>query len=75
MKDAFAPAGPIIRADILLTPGMIPIVQWLTVPDGRSKGSGVVVFENKEAAQNAIKQFNGMEMGNRQISVREDRYV
>lgn len=63
LKDLFAAAGPVIRADILLT------------PDGRSKGSGVVVFETKEAAQDAIKRFDGMEMSNRQIMVREDRYV
>lgn len=43
--------------------------------DGRSKGSGVVVFETKDAAQNAIAQFNGAQMENRQITVREDRYV
>eukprot|EP01126_Amoeba_proteus_P014176 TRINITY_DN1614_c0_g2_i3.p1 TRINITY_DN1614_c0_g2~~TRINITY_DN1614_c0_g2_i3.p1 ORF type:complete len:210 (+),score=48.54 TRINITY_DN1614_c0_g2_i3:294-923(+) len=63
LKDTFAEIGSIVRADILQT------------PDGRSRGSGVVIYESKESAQIAITRFNGHNFDGRQISVREDRYV
>ena len=44
-------------------------------PDGRPKGSGIVIFDNADDARNAIQQFNGYEWQGRNIEVREDRYA
>jgi RNA recognition motif-containing protein len=46
-----------------------------TGPDGRPKGSGIVVFESPEDARNAIQQFNGFDWQGRMLEVREDRYA
>jgi len=40
-------------------------------PDGRAKGSGIVVFSTPEDAQNAIQMYNGFDWNGRQIEVRE----
>jgi len=45
MKDLFREAGAIIRADVA------------TFPDGRPKGTGIVVFETHEDAKNAVGRF------------------
>lgn len=66
LKDLFrgaARAGGVIRADVHIG------------PDGRPKGSGIVVFENPEDARNAIQQFNGYDWQGRLIEVREDRFA
>jgi RNA recognition motif-containing protein len=42
MKDLFREAGSIIRADVAM------------FPDGRPKGTGIVVFESHEDAKNAV---------------------
>ncbi|KFA61349.1 hypothetical protein S40285_05861 [Stachybotrys chlorohalonatus IBT 40285] len=66
LKDLFRQAariGGVIRADVHLG------------PDGRPKGSGIVVFENPEDARTAIQQFNGYDWQGRQLEVREDRYA
>lgn len=55
--------GAVIRADIHLG------------PDGRPKGSGIVVFESVNDARNAIQQFNGFDWQGRPLEVREDRYA
>lgn len=44
-------------------------------PDGRPKGSGIVVFESPDDARNAIQQFNGYDWQGRMLEVREDRYA
>uniref|UniRef100_A0A8H7NIE0 RRM domain-containing protein n=1 Tax=Bionectria ochroleuca TaxID=29856 RepID=A0A8H7NIE0_BIOOC len=44
-------------------------------PDGRPKGSGIVVFESPDDARNAITQFNGYDWQGRVLEVREDRYA
>lgn len=44
-------------------------------PDGRSKGSGIVAFDNPADAQNAIQQFNGYDWQGRILEVREDRFA
>jgi hypothetical protein len=44
-------------------------------PDGRPKGSGIVVFESPDDARNAIQQFNGYEWQGRLLEVREDRFA
>jgi hypothetical protein len=58
-----ARAGGVIRADVHLG------------PDGRPKGSGIVVFEHPDDARNAIQQFNGYDWQGRMLEVREDRYA
>ncbi|KAL2268154.1 hypothetical protein VTJ83DRAFT_3000 [Remersonia thermophila] len=66
LKDLFRQAarvGGVIRADVHLG------------PDGRPKGSGIVVFESPEDARNAIQQFNGYDWQGRTLEVREDRFA
>ena len=55
--------GAVIRADIHVG------------PDGRPKGSGIVVFESANDARNAIQQFNGYDWQGRPLEVREDRFA
>lgn len=63
IKDLFRSAGNVIRADIHLT------------PDGRPKGTGVVLFETIEEARNAQATFNRYQWQGRIIEVREDRFA
>lgn len=63
LKDLFRGAGNVVRSDINLG------------PDGRSKGSGVILFETAQEAQNAIQQFNGYEFNGRHLDVKEDRFA
>ncbi|KAI1204163.1 RNA-binding domain-containing protein [Annulohypoxylon truncatum] len=66
LKDLFRQAarnGQVIRADVHLG------------PDGRPKGSGIVMFEHPEDTRNAIQQFNGFEWQGRLLEVREDRFA
>ncbi|KAK4051148.1 g-strand binding protein [Microbotryomycetes sp. JL201] len=62
LKDLFRPAGSIIRADIKYA------------PDGSPSGTGFVVFENVEDAQNAISMYNGYDFQGSVLEVREDRF-
>ncbi|KAI1149718.1 hypothetical protein F4825DRAFT_39003 [Nemania diffusa] len=66
LKDLFRQAarnGAVIRADVHLG------------PDGRPKGSGIVMFESPDDARSAIQQFNGFEWQGRMLEVREDRFA
>jgi len=66
LKDLFRQAaqnGAVIRADVHIG------------PDGRPKGSGIVVFESPLDAQNAIQNFNGYDWHGRPLEVREDRFA
>jgi hypothetical protein len=66
LKDLFRQAarvGGVIRADVHMG------------PDGRPKGSGIVVFESPEDARNAIQQYNGYDWQGRVLEVREDRFA
>ncbi|KND93329.1 putative RNA-binding protein [Tolypocladium ophioglossoides CBS 100239] len=66
LKDLFRQAariGGVIRADVHIG------------PDGRPKGSGIVVFESPDDARNAIQQFNGYDWQGRMLEVREDRFA
>lgn len=63
LKDLFRTAGNIVRADINMG------------PDGRPRGSGIVVFATPEDAQNAIQMYNGFDWNGRVIEVREDRFA
>lgn len=55
--------GAVLRADVHLG------------PDGRPKGSGIVMFEHPDDTRNAIQQFNGFEWQGRPLEVREDRFA
>ncbi|KAF4536268.1 Rnp domain-containing protein [Lasiodiplodia theobromae] len=66
LKDLFRQAahtGSVLRADVHQT------------PDGRMKGSGIVVFETPDDARNAIQQFNGYDWQGRTLEVKEDRFA
>jgi len=63
LKDMFRSAGTIVRADVMM------------LPNGKSKGQGTVLFENKAAAQSAIEMFDNTEIQGRKIVVHEDRYA
>ena len=62
-NNGIARVGGVIRADVHMG------------PDGRPKGSGIVVFESPDDARNAIQQFNGYDWQGRMLEVREDRYA
>ena len=62
-EPSLAQQGAVIRADVHQG------------PDGRPKGSGIVVFETAEDARNAIAQFNGYDWQGRMLEVREDRFA
>lgn len=54
--------------------GTVESVNVITDRDtGRSKGFGFVEMNSDAEAQEAIKQFNGQELGGRQIKVDEAR--
>lgn len=53
--------GPVAHADVLLG------------RDGRSKGCGVVEYQNPEDAQTAIRKLNDVVLMGRPVFVREDR--
>lgn len=63
IKDLFRDAGSVVRADVH------------QAPDGRPKGTGVVIFETEEDAKKAIETFNGYEWHGRKIEVREDKFA
>lgn len=61
LKDFMRQAGNVDKATILET------------NDGRSKGAGIVLYQNPKDAKRAIQKLNNMELHGRQIFVREDR--
>lgn len=61
LKDLFKIAGAVIRCDIFQT-------------QGRSKGTGVVLYETSADASNAISRLNGYEFHGRPLEVRLDKY-
>jgi len=63
LKDAFRPAGNVIRADVLL------------LSNGKSKGQGTVLFETKAEAVKAIELFDNTEIQGRVINVHEDKFA
>lgn len=60
LKDHMREIGPVENAKIF------------QMHDGRSKGSGLVTFENAEDAQRAIQELNQTEFQGREITVRAD---
>ncbi|KAF9325120.1 hypothetical protein BG006_011380 [Podila minutissima] len=61
LKDFMREIGPVAHADVLLG------------RDGRSKGCGVVEYQNPEDAQEAIRKLNDVVLMGRPVFVREDR--
>ncbi|TPX56228.1 hypothetical protein PhCBS80983_g04698 [Powellomyces hirtus] len=61
LKDFMRAAGEVVFADIL------------TLPEGRSKGCGVVEFTTPEEAQKAIRDLSETQLMNRPVFIREDR--
>ena len=59
IKDHFAAAGPIIRADVVTS-------------RGKSKGMGTVEFADRSTAERAIQMFDRTEFKGREVFVRED---
>lgn len=59
LKDFFKMVAPVRRADIF------------TDADGRSKGSGVIEFENEADAQHVIDSLNRTELDGRVVELRE----
>ena len=62
LKDAFAEAGTVVSANV--------IIDKMT---GRSRGFGFVEMSSDEEADKAIDMINGKEMDGRKISVNEAR--
>jgi len=58
LKDASAPYGRVVRADIDL------------LPDGRSQGSGVVVFASRQEAERCARGLNGQTLEGRVLNAR-----
>ncbi|KAF9927605.1 hypothetical protein FBU30_003027 [Linnemannia zychae] len=61
LKDFMREIGPVAHADVLLG------------RDGRSKGCGVVEYQNAEDARAAIRKLNDVVLMGRPVFVREDR--
>ena len=61
LKDLFKQIGRVIRADVGQD------------ETGKSKGYGLVEYENASDAEAAIAELNGKELKGRAISIREDR--
>jgi len=63
LKDHFKQVGDVVYADVFIN------------EEGRSKGCGIVEFENRNIALKAIQQLTDSELDGRYIFVREDREV
>ncbi|KAF9400427.1 hypothetical protein BGX21_004336 [Mortierella sp. AD011] len=61
LKDFMREIGPVAHADVLLG------------HDGRSKGCGVVEYQNADDAKTAIRKLNDVVLMGRPVFVREDR--
>ncbi|KAG0320365.1 hypothetical protein BGZ99_004557 [Dissophora globulifera] len=61
LKDFMRQIGPVAHADVLLN------------ADGRSKGCGVVEYQNADDAREAIRKLNDVVLMGRAVFVREDR--
>lgn len=61
LKDKFRECGNVVYANVMRG------------DDNRSKGWGIVEYENVEEAEAAINTLNGIELDGRPILVREDR--
>lgn len=53
--------------------GTVISCEILRLPDGRSKGCGIVEFETTDSSLRAVRELNNTDLSGRQIFVREDR--
>ncbi|CAD6911083.1 unnamed protein product [Tilletia controversa] len=61
LKDFMKAAGEVVFAEVL------------TLPNGMSKGCGIVEYDNPEDAQRAIRELSDTPLNDRNVFVREDR--
>src|SRR6266480_423328 len=61
LKDFMRQAGEVLFADVLL------------LPNGISKGCGIVEYATREQAQNAVNTLSNQNLMGRLVYVREDR--
>jgi len=61
LKDFMREAGNVVFAEVM------------TLPNGMSKGCGVVEYSTREEAQKAIAELNEQSLLGRQLFIREDR--
>lgn len=61
LKDFMRQAGEVVYADIL------------KLPDGKSKGCGVVEYATAQEARDAVERLSNQFLNGRQVYVREDR--
>ncbi|KAK0538931.1 g-strand binding protein [Tilletia horrida] len=61
LKDFMKAAGEVVFAEVL------------TLPNGMSKGCGIVEYEHPEDAQRAIRELSDTPLNDRNVFVREDR--
>jgi RNA recognition motif-containing protein len=62
LQDVFGKFGNVVGSDINLN------------HEGRSRGTGIVLFETPADAQKAITALNGTEVNGRNVDVRVDRF-
>eukprot|EP00657_Telonema_sp_P-1_P008180 TRINITY_DN288_c0_g1_i7.p1 TRINITY_DN288_c0_g1~~TRINITY_DN288_c0_g1_i7.p1 ORF type:complete len:175 (-),score=57.26 TRINITY_DN288_c0_g1_i7:240-764(-) len=63
LKGTFAQIGDVVEAEVIFH-----------ADSGRSKGWGTVRFATPEAAQESIQRFGGVELANRPMVCRMDRF-
>ncbi|KAE8249003.1 hypothetical protein A4X13_0g5382 [Tilletia indica] len=61
LKDFMKAAGEVVFAEVL------------TLPNGMSKGCGIVEYDNPDDAQRAIRELSDTPLNDRNVFVREDR--
>lgn len=62
LKDIAKNYGSVVRSDVMLN------------PDGTSKGYGLLVFNTREEAANALEGINGMECDGRVLTAKYDKF-
>lgn len=70
---SFWPARHYLRVQFMQAAGDVKSATVIRYPDGRSKGWGLVEFESATGAQEAIANYNDVELMGRKIFIREDR--
>ncbi|XP_065897972.1 myelin expression factor 2-like [Dysidea avara] len=54
--------------------GPVTFAEVMMHTDGRSKGVGVVEFASRSLAKQAISEYNGKNLGGREVEISEDKY-
>lgn len=63
LKELFQQYGEIVKAEVAVS------------ASGRSRGNGIVLFKKEEDAQTALTKVNGMTFKERELYVKEDKYL